>query len=38
MMTNDTHIDLQSRMQSVLADPGFQSDWLRLGRRQHCRP
>ena len=26
MMTNDTHIDLQSRMQSVLADPGFQSE------------
>ena len=26
MMTNDTHIDLQSRMQAVLADPGFQSE------------
>ena len=26
MMTNDTHIDLQSRMQAVLADPRFQSE------------
>ena len=26
MMTNDTHIDLQSRMQAVLADQGFQSE------------
>ena len=30
MMTNDTHIDLQFRMQAVLADRGFQSELAQI--------
>ena len=29
-MSNDTHIDLQSRMQAMLADPGFQSELAQM--------
>ena len=29
-MTNDNHIDLQSRMQAVLADPGFQHELAQI--------